>query len=107
MQQFINRFGKEVDGKKILPSSWLSAGSGTGNAGMAIGCIIAGPICRTLGRRWTVIVIVAIALIGMIIQNAVPSYWGIMVGRMINAISMVSDNSCLSESSGRLIQRVC
>nr|KAK5450731.1 hypothetical protein LTR18_000747 [Exophiala xenobiotica] len=71
-----------------FPSTWLSAGSGTANAGMAIGCMIAGPIIERLGRRLTIVVIVIIGLIGMIIQNAVPSYWGIMAGRTVNAVSM-------------------
>jgi MFS family permease len=76
-----------------FPSIWLSAGSGTANAGMAIGCIIAGPIIERLGRRLTIVVIVIIGLIGMIIQNAVPSYWGIMAGRTVNAVSMVGVSS--------------
>ena len=79
----------EKTGTYSLPSSWQSAGSGTGNAGMAIGCIIASPLISRIGRKNTVLVILTIALIGMVIQNAVPNYWGIMVGRMINAISMV------------------
>ncbi|CAK7240812.1 MAG: hypothetical protein STHCBS139747_002260 [Sporothrix thermara] len=90
LPQFINRFGvlDEKTGTYSLPSSWQSAGSGTGNAGMAIGCIIASPLISRIGRKNTVLVILTIALIGMVIQNAVPNYWGIMVGRMINAISM-------------------
>ncbi|RDW91049.1 hypothetical protein BP5796_02214 [Coleophoma crateriformis] len=90
LQQFADRFGvyDPSTGKNILPSSWQSAGSGTGNAGLAIGCIIAGPIISKIGRKYTVLVIIAFALTGMLIQNVVPSFWGVMVGRMINSISM-------------------
>lgn len=56
---------------------------------MVIGCIIAGPLISRIGRRNTVLVIIAIALIGMLMQNVIPSFWGVMVGRMVNAISMV------------------
>lgn len=56
---------------------------------MAIGCIIASPLINKIGRKYTVLVILSIALVGMILQVAIPSYWGIMVGRMINAVSMV------------------
>lgn len=72
-----------------FPSSWLSAGSGTANAGMAVGAMLAGPIVERLGRRLSVIVIVVIGLVGMVIQNAVPNYWGVMAGRTINSVSMV------------------
>lgn len=61
---------------------------------MAIGCIIASPVISRIGRKNTVLVILTIALIGMVLQNAIPSYWGIMVGRMINAISMVRCPLC-------------
>lgn len=91
LPQFAKRFGvvNPETGEKYIPSSWLSAGSGTGNAGMAIGCIIASPIIRRIGRKFTVLAICVIAFIGMTMQNAIPSYWGVMAGRMVNAISMV------------------
>lgn len=99
LQQFADRFGvyDPSTGVNILPSSWQSAGSGTGNAGLAIGCIIAGPIISKIGRKYTVLVIIGFALTGMLIQNVVPSFWGIMVGRMINSISMVSVFSAILE----------
>lgn len=90
--KFIKDRGHCVDGKCTIPSSWLSAGSGTPNAGLAIGAIIAGPVIERLGRRYTVGAICTLAFIGMIIQNAVPSYWGVMAGRIINGVSMVSRN---------------
>ncbi|KAI0481289.1 putative transporter [Xylariaceae sp. FL0804] len=90
LQQFADSFGPvdPATGEHYLPSGWQSAGSGTGNAGMAIGCIIASPLIRRIGRKRTVLVICVLALVGMTMQNAIPSFWGIMMGRMVNAVSM-------------------
>ncbi|RFU25067.1 hypothetical protein B7463_g11270, partial [Scytalidium lignicola] len=71
-----------------LPSSWLSVGSGTPFAGTIVGTLLAGPLIERIGRKKTVGVIAAIALLGMIIMNAVQSYWGILGGRIVNSISM-------------------
>jgi SP family sugar:H+ symporter-like MFS transporter len=54
--------------------------------------MVAGPIIERLGRRYTVGVICALAFTGMTISNAVPSYWGVMAGRIINGVSMVRMN---------------
>ncbi len=91
VDNFIKTYGQknEKTGKYSIPSSWLSAGSGTANAGMTVGAAVAGPIIAKIGRKWSTVVIVIIGLIGMVIQNAVPNYWGVMAGRTINAISMV------------------
>ncbi|KAL3460121.1 general substrate transporter [Aspergillus heterothallicus] len=75
-------------GSTEIPSTWQSAGTGTANAGLVIGCLIAGAIGNKLGRKWSIILLVTIALIGMVIQNAIQSYWAVMVGRMVNAMSM-------------------
>ncbi|KAK5127556.1 hypothetical protein LTR85_006896 [Meristemomyces frigidus] len=90
LQEFADYYGppSKDGGPKTLPSSWQSAGSGTANAGMVIGCLIAGAIGRRVGRRMSIVVLVGIALVGMIIQNAIHSFWAVMAGRMINAISM-------------------
>ncbi|KAL5338970.1 general substrate transporter [Aspergillus crustosus] len=75
-------------GSTSIPSSWQSTGSGTANAGLVIGCLIAGVCGRRLGRKWSIVLLVVIALVGMVIQNAIQSYWAVMAGRMVNAISM-------------------
>ncbi|KAL4963274.1 general substrate transporter [Aspergillus stella-maris] len=82
---FINHY---APGNDSIPSTWQSAGTGTGNAGLVIGCLIAGVTGNKLGRKWSIILLVIIALVGMVIQNAIQSYWAVMVGRMINSISM-------------------
>lgn len=93
-----------MDGEKVLPSSWQSAGSVTGNAGMVIGCVIAGPLISRIGRKKnTVLAIIAIALVGMLMQKVIPNYWGVMVGRMVNAISMVRQTQGQGQSQGQMI----
>ncbi|KAL4798785.1 general substrate transporter [Aspergillus venezuelensis] len=82
---FINHY---APGNDSIPSTWQSAGTGTGNAGLVIGCLVAGVTGNKPGRKWSIILLVVIALVGMVIQNAIQSYWAVMVGRMINSISM-------------------
>ena len=42
----------------------------------------------TFGRKITIVIVCVIALVGMTISSAINSYWGIMAGRLVNAISM-------------------
>ncbi|KAI9740153.1 MAG: hypothetical protein M1834_004731 [Cirrosporium novae-zelandiae] len=97
MQKFIDDYGTYVgDSKtKTLPSSWLSAASGTPIAGWVIGCCIASSITRRLGRKLTVVVICCIAIVGIILQPSIPNYWGLMVGRLINSVSMGIEANCI------------
>lgn len=55
---------------------------------MVIGCLISGAVGRLIGRRWSIVMLVIIALIGMVIQNVIHYFWAVMAGRMVNAISM-------------------
>ncbi|CAG9970408.1 unnamed protein product [Clonostachys byssicola] len=89
-QSFINDYGRyNGPGQdRSLPSTWLSAASGTPIAGWIIGCVLAGYLTSTFGRKMTIITICVVALIGMVIQAAVLNYWVLMVGRLINAFSM-------------------
>ncbi|CAI6094856.1 unnamed protein product [Clonostachys chloroleuca] len=74
--------------ERPLPSTWLSAASGTPIAGWIIGCLLAGYLTSTFRRKMTIITICVVALIGMVIQAAVLNYWVLMAGRLINALSM-------------------
>ncbi|CAH0027792.1 unnamed protein product [Clonostachys rhizophaga] len=89
-QSFINDYGRyNGPGQdRSLPSTWLSAASGTPIARWIIGCLLAGYLTSTFGRKMTIITICVVALIGMVIQAAVLNYWVLMVGRLINAFSM-------------------
>lgn len=74
LQQFADDFGvQQHPGEaKVIPSSWQSAGTGTPNAGMALGCILGGYCSAYLGRKITIVVLSIISIIGVIIQTAVP-----------------------------------
>jgi MFS family permease len=72
--KFIEDRGQCIDGTCNLPASWLSAAAGSPTAGLALGAMIAGPIIERLGRKGAVSVICALAFIGMILMNAVPSF---------------------------------
>ncbi|OQU99843.1 hypothetical protein CLAIMM_05421 [Cladophialophora immunda] len=80
---------------RTLPSSWLSAASGTPVASWILGCGIAGLLANKLGRRKTIVVLCIIALVGMVIQSSVRNYWGLMVGRMVNGVSMGIEANCI------------
>lgn len=97
MQSFIDDYGLK-DGNaehRTLPSSWLSAASGTPLAGWIIGCLVAGFLTRRVGRKWTIIVICIVALVGMVIQVAVKNFWALVAGRLINAFSMGLEANCV------------
>ena len=89
-RQFNEDFGKHIEGHehKTLPSDWISIASGTPIAGWIVGCLIASYLTSGLGRKKTIVILCIIALIGMIMQCAIRSYWGLMAGRLVNAISM-------------------
>ncbi|OKL56640.1 hypothetical protein UA08_08358 [Talaromyces atroroseus] len=97
LQKFIDDYGEShgPGQPKTLPSSWLSAASGTPIAGWIIGCLVAGFVTRRIGRKITIVVICCIAMVGIILQCAIPSYWGIMCGRLINSISMGLEANCV------------
>lgn len=59
-------------GPKVIPSTWQSAGTGTPNAGMALGCIVGGYSSAYLGRKMTIVVLSIISIVGVIIQCAIP-----------------------------------
>ncbi|KAK6423957.1 hypothetical protein LTR81_003344 [Elasticomyces elasticus] len=73
----------------IVPSTWLSIGSGTPQAGLAFGCLVAGFVGRAIGRLRCFYLAASIRIVGILVQAAtVHSYWQFMVGRVINSVSM-------------------
>lgn len=87
---FINDFGvlDKSTGSNVLPSSWQSAGSGAPTAATAMGCVVAGFIGDRFGRIKSFYLASALSIIGVIIQSTANTYWQLVVGRMINAVSM-------------------
>lgn len=91
MTQFKKDLGifDDATSSYIIPSAWLSAGTGTPQAGLAFGCLIAGWIGRAIGRVRCFYVAACIGMLGILIQaTTVHSYWQLMVGRVVNSISM-------------------
>ncbi len=90
MQKFADDYGvPQGPGKPYyLPSYWISVASGTPIAGWVLGCLISSEVSRVLGRKMTVVVICAIAIVGIVLQPSIPNYWGVMAGRLINSVSM-------------------
>ncbi|KAL2829837.1 general substrate transporter [Aspergillus pseudoustus] len=87
---------------KVIPSTWQSAGTGTPNAGMAIGCLIGGYANQLLGRKQTIALLSVIAIIGITLQVSVDSYWGILVGRTINGLSVGMEANVIPTYSAEL-----
>ncbi|KAL2782665.1 general substrate transporter [Aspergillus keveii] len=91
MEQFKKDFGvwDTATESWIIPSSWQSIATGTPHAGLAVGCLLAGLFGNYYGRVKSISIAAVIALIGILIQaSSIRSYWQIMVGRIINSISM-------------------
>ncbi|KAH8690616.1 general substrate transporter [Talaromyces proteolyticus] len=87
---------------KVIPTTWQSAGSGTPNAGMAIGCLLGGYANFLLGRKKTIALLSVIAIVGIIIQVSTDSYWGIIVGRTINGLSIGMEANVIPTYSAEL-----
>ncbi|KAF7185541.1 Major facilitator-type transporter ecdD [Pseudocercospora fuligena] len=91
MKQFQKDFGvfdTETQAWEI-PATWQSIGSGTPTAGIAIGTLIAGYVGNKFGRIKAFWFAAAIALVGILIQaTSMSNYWQLVVGRIVNALSM-------------------
>lgn len=91
MTKFCEDFGRldPLTGAYAIPTTWQSVGSGTPTAGVAVGCLLAAPLSKRLGRKPCFIILSCIAVIGILIQaTAQYSYWQILAGRIINSLSM-------------------
>jgi SP family sugar:H+ symporter-like MFS transporter len=79
----------ETTGTYAVPATWLSTGSGTPQAGLALGCLLAGTIGRRVGRVKSFYLAAAISIVGVLIQaTTMRSYWQLMAGRVVNSVSM-------------------
>jgi MFS transporter, SP family, sugar:H+ symporter len=57
--------------------------------------MVAGFLTRNFGRRMTIVILCIIALVGMIIQAATHNFWALMMGRLINSLSMGIEANCV------------
>lgn len=86
----LSPFGKEygawdeVQNDWIIPSEKQSAGTGTGSAGIIVGCLVAPWLCSNLGRRPTLLVMASFLTVGIILEaTAMTSFWQLVVGRIV------------------------
>ncbi|BCS17206.1 uncharacterized protein APUU_10034A [Aspergillus puulaauensis] len=104
LQQFADDYGVSPGPGQanVIPAAWQSAGTGTPNAGMAIGCIVGGYCNAYIGRKMTIIVLAVVSIVGVVLQCAVPSYWAVIAGRTINGISMGMEANVIPTYSAEL-----
>ncbi|KAK0609083.1 putative glucose transporter HXT5, partial [Lasiodiplodia hormozganensis] len=74
----------------IIPSTWISAGSGLPSAGLAIGALLSGLFGNRLGRVRTFLVAATTSIVGIVIQAAsLPGhYWQLMAGRIVTTVAL-------------------
>lgn len=68
----------------VIPSDKQSAGTGTGSAGIILGCLIAPWLCQHLGRKSTLLVMAGLLTVGVVSEaSAAASFWQLIVERII------------------------
>ncbi|KAL3475235.1 general substrate transporter [Aspergillus californicus] len=91
MDRFHQDFGvyNDATGEWYIPSTWQSAATGTPTAGLAMGALVSGFIGNRIGRVKTFLVASVIGFAGILIQCcSFGSFWQLMVGRIVNAVSL-------------------
>ncbi|KAL2844343.1 general substrate transporter [Aspergillus pseudoustus] len=86
LPEFQRKYGAwdEELARYTIPSHKTSVGTGTGSAGIILGCIIAPIVTSKLGRRNAFLVLSALMLVGITLEaSAVTSYWQLVVGRIV------------------------
>ncbi|KAM0541014.1 hypothetical protein ACHAPJ_013414, partial [Fusarium lateritium] len=86
LEQFKKKYGYYDShlGTYIIPSEKLSVGTGTGSAGIIIGCIIAPIVTSRLGRKKSFLVLSFLMTVGVVLEaSALTSFWQLVVGRII------------------------
>ncbi|OHF03673.1 hypothetical protein CORC01_00992 [Colletotrichum orchidophilum] len=86
LSQFQQNYGVYDDelGRYAIPAEKTSVGTGTGSAGIIIGCIMAPLVTSRLGRKKSFFVISALVGTGVVLESsAVTSFWQLVVGRIL------------------------
>ncbi|KAJ5609116.1 hypothetical protein N7528_009683 [Penicillium herquei] len=86
LQPFGETYGSwdAADGEWSIPSVKQSAGTGTGSAGIIIGCLAAPWLCQNLGRKPTLLAMAGMLSVGCLLEaTAVTSFWQLVVGRIV------------------------
>jgi MFS family permease len=86
LSQFQMKYG-EYDaklGQWAMPAEKTSVGTGTGSAGIILGCIIAPIITSRFGRKMGFLVLSLLMIVGVVLEaSAITSFWQLAVGRII------------------------
>ncbi|EXF82423.1 hypothetical protein CFIO01_01883 [Colletotrichum fioriniae PJ7] len=86
LSQFQRKYGAYNDelGRYAIPADKTSVGTGTGSAGIILGCIMAPLVTSRLGRKRSFLVISALMGAGVVLESsAVTSFWQLVVGRIL------------------------
>ncbi|PIG82279.1 sugar transporter [Aspergillus arachidicola] len=86
LDQFNKKYGAydPSTGGYSLPSEKQSAGTGTGSAGIILGCLAAPWLCSNLGRKPTLLVMSGLLAVGTVLEaSAITSFWQLVVGRIV------------------------
>ena len=114
LSEFQKKYGSydESLGRYAIPSDKTSVGTGTGSAGIILGCVIAPWVTSRLGRKKAFLVLSCLMLVGITLEaSAITSYWQLVVGRIMVYSGMGLATNCvpmyLSECSPPRIRGGC
>lgn len=86
LSEFKHKYGAydaELDAW-ALPSQKTSVGTGTGSAGIILGCLMAPIITSKFGRKAGFLALSLLMIVGVILEaSAITSFWQLVVGRII------------------------
>jgi len=86
LSEFQHKYGAYNAGldQWTIPSDKTSVGTGTGSAGIILGCILAPIITSKFGRKMGFMALSCLMIVGVILEaSAVTSFWQLAVGRII------------------------
>ncbi|KAL1873430.1 hypothetical protein VTK73DRAFT_975 [Phialemonium thermophilum] len=98
LSEFQHKYGNydEALGRYAIPSEKTSVGTGTGSAGIILGCLIAPYTTSRIGRKKSFLVLSTLMLVGIALESsAVTSYWQLVVGRIIVYAGMGLATNCV------------
>ena len=114
LSEFQKKYGSydKSLGRYAIPSDKTSVGTGTGSAGIILGCVIAPWVTSRLGRKKAFLVLSCLMLVGITLEaSAITSYWQLVVGRIMVYSGMGLVTNCvpmyLSECSPPRIRGGC
>ncbi|CAG8021922.1 unnamed protein product [Penicillium olsonii] len=86
LSEFKQKYGayNPALGEWAIPSQKASVGTGTGSAGIILGCLMAPIITSKFGRKAGFLGLSLLMILGVILEaSAVTSFWQLVVGRII------------------------